>query len=148
MKKSIVIILIILMGFSSLSFGEIPDELLNEYPLTKLEYYLLKVEMDIRDDITQSEGRPNNLKFMISLELIYWLSGTRIIYTEYTIDTTNYFKFESIEREVELTKLIDYTIIKLNRTIGKIDRNDLLIIFRGDGNVEIGRFDSGKLVIR
>ena len=147
MKKSIVIILIILFGFSSLCYSEISDDLVKEYPLTELEYILLKVEMDIRDDIVFSDGRPRNVKFTTFLTHIIWIPQIRRIYTEYFIDTTNYFNLTPVEKEIELTKLIDLTILKIRLYDRKIDKNDFIIIFTGEGKVEVSTFKNGKLTI-
>jgi hypothetical protein len=80
MKKSIVIILIILIGFSGLSYGEIPDVYLKKLDMRYIDYLLLKVEMEIRSGFgpgLELLNKEFNLNLTIGLNEIEYVSSTK-----------------------------------------------------------------------
>jgi len=149
MKKSILIFLIILFGISSLCLGEIPNTSSLNRNITYFEYLILKVEMDLREDYPYYDLRMNIEKyFFFYFDFMGFVEEIRLIKIGYQIHNTSYYlQLQPVEKESELTKIIKNTIKKCKRYFSQIEEDDILIVFL-DGNVELGRFENGKLIIK
>lgn len=152
MKKSIVIIFIILFGFNGLCFGEITDFLLGERKINILDWYLLKVEMDIREVvlITNMENERNDewikpqFKFMR-----YDVETTKKIWISYIIENINqFFRMNTIQKEVELSRLVDFSVQSSKVYLPTLEKDDFVIYFLTEEHITIGRFENGELIIK
>jgi len=149
MKKSIVIILIILFGISSLCLGEIPNTSSLNRNITYFEFLILKVEMDLREDYPYYDLRMNIVKyFFFYFDFMGFVEEIGLIKIGYQIhNTSKYLQLQSVEKEIEFTNIINQTMKRCKRYFPQIDENDILIIFL-DGKVELGKFVKGKLIIK
>ena len=154
MKKSIVISLIILFGFSSLCFGEIPDYWNNEIKVSYMGITILKIEMRLRDNFVLDSllylGEKDYKAFIPRVDFVGYLPDLKKIKVVYSIINKElYLSLTSVQKELELNKHIDKIVDITHRTmlVNEITKTDLIVSFWIDG-VEVSTFENGKWSIK
>lgn len=154
MKKSIVIILIILFGFNGLCYGEIRDYWNNERKISWMDYMILKVEMRLRDNfilesLLHSQNNDYN-SILPRVIFVGYLGISKKIKIGYSIGNKKLFlSLTPIEKELELNKHIDriLEITDESQLISQVTKEDLIVYFWIEGG-EVSVLENGKWDIK